>query len=110
MALKPEQLRGQRHDVGLADRLPAADGHGPVGIRLVLRLLGHEQVARHRQKRLKHASIGDAPRLELLLDHLPTLRIEHAAPTGPPPTSRTPFPRRLRRAAAEPAEPADGRG
>jgi L,D-transpeptidase ErfK/SrfK len=65
----PGQLRHQRHDVGLADRLAAPDRQRPVVVGALLQPEGDEAVALHATHHGQHAGLGDVARLELLAHH-----------------------------------------
>ena len=69
LAFQFEQRRHARDDPGLRHRLPLADRHGAVAVRLAAHLRREEALARHLAHRAQDALVLDATPAQLPVDH-----------------------------------------
>src|SRR2546427_13151259 len=75
VAVPPERLGHEGHDIGLGDHLAVAARHGAVPVGLTRIQARHKLVPWHASHRPEHRRILHAPRLDLALDHPVPLRL-----------------------------------
>jgi hypothetical protein len=79
---KAERFDGDRHDIGLGNRLALRDGQRRVPIGELGHVLGQEVLTRNGTKRIENPRLGHAPSRELEIDHSGTFVSEAHALTS----------------------------